>query len=249
MTSIVRPESGICFSFVSGESTFRGPLFEHDSATAKLDLALYPAGTAQGLRSTQAGILFPPAEANGSILHVKPDGLPTADCLSWGAACDLQTALAAATSGDELWVAEGTYTPGPAGDRNVTFQLKDGVRIYGGFAGDEAALSGRDWAAHPTILSGDLSANDDLFEPTSYAENSLHVLSGDGVDAAALLEGFTVISGNADVDNFSSGWGGGMYLKDSQLIIQNVILDDNKAWGGGGMFIDGGGPRLNNVVF
>ena len=46
MTSIVRPESGICFSFVSGESTFRGPLFEHDSATAKLDLALYPAGKA-----------------------------------------------------------------------------------------------------------------------------------------------------------------------------------------------------------
>jgi hypothetical protein len=146
-------------------------------------------------------------------------------------------------------VAEGTYTPGPAGDRNVTFQLKSGVAIYGGFAGDEDALADRDWAAHPTLLSGDLSANDDLFEPTSYAENSLHVLSGDGVDAAALLDGFTITGGNADVDNFSSGWGGGMYLKNSQLTLRNIIFEGNTALGGGGMFIDGGGPRLNNVVF
>jgi hypothetical protein len=47
-----------------------------------LGLALYPAGPAQGLRSNQAGILSLPAAANGSILHVKPGGLPTADCLS-----------------------------------------------------------------------------------------------------------------------------------------------------------------------
>ena len=47
MTSIDRPESCIRFSFVNGESMrVRGPLFEHDSDTAKLYLALYPSGNA-----------------------------------------------------------------------------------------------------------------------------------------------------------------------------------------------------------
>ena len=44
MTTTDRPEPRFRLSVVSGASTLRGPLFEHDSNTAKLYLALYPAG-------------------------------------------------------------------------------------------------------------------------------------------------------------------------------------------------------------
>jgi len=46
-------------------------------------------------------------------------------------------ALAAAALGTEIWVAEGTYTPRLATIylREFSFALKNGVAVYGGFAG------------------------------------------------------------------------------------------------------------------
>lgn len=74
----------------------------------------------------------------------------------------LQDALAAAVSGDQIWVAEGTYMPDQGsgltpGDRTAKFLLKNGVSIYGGFAGGETSRDQRDAVTNVTILSGDLA--------------------------------------------------------------------------------------------
>lgn len=53
----------------------------------------------------------------------------------------LQSALDGSISGDQIWVAQGTYTPSkdpfgnptPSDARDLTFYLKNGVAIYGGF--------------------------------------------------------------------------------------------------------------------
>ena len=58
----------------------------------------------------------------------------------------LQSALTAATSDEEIWVAAGTYAPmsdygrgiGVAGNH---FEMVNGARIYGGFAGTETLFS------------------------------------------------------------------------------------------------------------
>ncbi len=58
------------------------------------------------------------------------------------------------------WVTAGKkYRPSDT-DRIVSFSLKSGVSLYGGFAGNETELSQRDWSASITVLTGDLDFND-----------------------------------------------------------------------------------------
>ncbi len=65
------------------------------------------------------------APVPGAIVHVKHDATGANTGANWANAhVDLQSALAAAVSGDEIWVAVGTYKPTPGTDRAVSFQMK-----------------------------------------------------------------------------------------------------------------------------
>jgi hypothetical protein len=77
-----------------------------------------------------------PSRAAG-VLYAAPGGMTSGSCNTWSNACALQFALATAASGDEIWVKAGVYYPGAAGNRSATFTLKNGVALYGGFAGTE----------------------------------------------------------------------------------------------------------------
>ena len=68
-----------------------------------------------------------PVQASSHIIYVDVNVSGSAeDGTSWeDAYTDLQDALAAATVGDEIWVAKGVYIPGAA--RTDTFALVDGV--------------------------------------------------------------------------------------------------------------------------
>ncbi|MGE0479016.1 MAG: S8 family serine peptidase [Phycisphaerae bacterium] len=177
----------------------------------------------------------------GPVKYVDWTATGANDGSSWADAfTSLQTALltAQASGGEvlELWVAQGTYTPGPAGDRNLTFALVNNVRVYGGFDGTEDFEFERDPAANPTILSGDLNG-DDGANFANHGENCYHVVSAYGVSAATLLDGFTIRGGNADVasegDNPLSS-GGGVYLSSASPQIRGCILESNSAHYGGG---------------
>jgi hypothetical protein len=49
----------------------------------------------------------------------------------------------------------GTYKHTATADRTISFALKNGVGVYGGFAGTETMRSQRNPATNVTILSGD----------------------------------------------------------------------------------------------
>jgi len=51
-------------------------------------------------------------------LFAKPTG--TGDCSTWEDACELQTALGNASSGDEIWVQAGIHKPTTGSDRTVS---------------------------------------------------------------------------------------------------------------------------------
>ena len=123
--------------------------------------------------------------------------------------------------GGEVWVAKGTYHPTDSGDREISFQLKSGVALYGGFAGTERELDQRDWEANSTILSGDIS------KPGDNSDNSYHVVQGAN---DATIDGFTITGGNADGDT-SCDKGGGAIANDYQanLNVSNCTFIGNSA--------------------
>jgi hypothetical protein len=159
----------------------------------------------------------------------------------------LQAALTAASSGDEIWVADGTYLPTLTTTRTLSFNLKNGVAIYGGFAGDEATLEERDFVANVTILSGDLAGND----PT-ITDNSHHIVRGSSANSTAILDGFTVTGGNANgaqAQNNDRG-GGFLMITSSNGTIRNCRVANNRCtFGGGAGYINNSSPSFTNVSF
>ncbi|MGI4873509.1 MAG: choice-of-anchor Q domain-containing protein [Janthinobacterium lividum] len=157
----------------------------------------------------------------------------------------------------EIWVAKGTYLPAynpaqltTATDRNNTFYLKDGLKVYGGFAGTETATTQRT-AGNVTVLSGDYS-NDDAVSGSgstlslsNNAENAYHVLLAVGAGSTTLLDGLSVRGGNANgTDGLTVGAqsiprydGGGLYQLNSTLALTNCTFSTNSASTyGGGMY-------------
>jgi len=178
------------------------------------------------------------------------DATPGGSGGSWDDAyTDLQSALAAAESGSEIWVAEGTYTPTSAGGlRSLSFNLKTGVDVYGGFEGTESTLEERVWTSHVTVLSGDLNGDDTNGGDNS--DNSYHVVFASGVTDAT-LDGFTITAGNANGASGVNFFGGGMYNSSSSPKLTNVTFIGNSADSdGGGMCNEyNSSPTLINVTF
>jgi Immunoglobulin I-set domain/PKD-like domain len=164
---------------------------------------------------------------------------------SWvNAYTSLQSALTAAASGDEIWVAAATYKPAAA-DRTISFALKNGVGVYGGFAGTETMRSQRDPATNVTILSGDIGM------VGVATDNSYHVVTSDStVTATGILDGFTVTGGQADGGSDPTDRGGGVYINQGSPMFVRCIFSNNYAGNrGGGVRVAAGSPSFTNCTF
>lgn len=121
-------------------------------------------------------------------LFVHPMAELGGDGQSWNSPIrTLASAMATAQPGDELWLASGTFRLG------TTLMMKNGVRIYGGFTGDEALRERRDWYRRPTILESSGAASlismDDLDSTTRL----------DGVVLQGATGSAVVVNGGAPV--------------------------------------------------
>jgi hypothetical protein len=189
-----------------------------------------------------AGLVIATPATAASMLFVRADGTTSADGTSWGTATTLQTALAIANAGDQIWVKEGTYQPTDTLDRTATFELKQGVALYGGFAGTETSLTQRSPLLHPSILSGNIGAPND---PT---DNSYHVVSATGVDTSTLIDGFTIADGYA-FGAGSNDFGGGMFLQHATPVLRQIIFRQNTASIGGGLAAAQASPTVAQCSF
>ncbi len=215
-----------------------------------------------------------------AVYHVDANATGNNDGSSWANAyVYLQDALVDANDAQkpvEIHVAQGTYTPDCGngyvrGDKQAKFLLKSGVTIKGGFAGVGADdPNAWDHQAYETVLSGDLSGNDERLL-ANFVENSDHVIWCIEGDASAVLDGFTITGGYATdrigggllnykanptvkrcvfFDNYASQ-GGGMANRYSSPTVTDCTFDGNLApYGGGGMYnTDQSHPMVESCVF
>jgi hypothetical protein len=176
-----------------------------------------------------------------TVIYVHAAAGGASDGTSWEAAyADLQAALAAASSGDEVWVAAGTYLPTTTTSRTASFVLESGVAVYGGFAGFETARTQRDPKAYETVLSGDIG----LAGTTT--DNAYHVVQGGSAGPTAILDGFTITGGRADGAGADEDIGGGIIVGSGSPAFANLVVIANFASSeGAGIAIDTGSPSFS----
>lgn len=178
---------------------------------------------------------------------------------SWlDAYSDLGVALQTAATGDSIWVAQGTYRPTSDANRDTSFYLDSGVRMYGGFSGNETSLQQRNWESHQTILSGDIGMPDDS------TDNSYTILYMDNPDSLTVLDGFVFRYGNAGYplgdhppdSPYRSG--GALYILadwEAFALIEHCRFEHNSAQShGGAVYVNGVGsyaaaPTFRNCIF
>ena len=162
----------------------------------------------------------------GGIVYVTQTGAGTHSGNSWeNAVSSIEEAQGLAqTHNAVVWVAAGTYY-GDTTSANA-FTMRDGVNVYGGFAGNEPAdydLSQRDFVANATILDG---------------QNARRVLCQSSTfNTQTTWDGFTIQNGQ--MSGYAE-YGAGAYLQQngrlSQCRIQNNIYTGSGSYGGGGVY-------------
>ncbi len=199
----------------------------------------------------------------GKVIYVDSSASGVNNGSSWtDAFAYLQDGLAQASEGNQIWVAEGVYTPDrgqnkKTGDRRVSFVLKKGVGVYGGFPSGGGAWEDSDPRVYMTTLSGDLLGNDPkeivpakLLGDATRVDNSYHVVLGSGSDPHTLLDGCIITGGNATGEPHSNyDKGGGVYCKSGSLMVSNCVFKGNSGMFGGGMCSLIGNPALINCTF
>jgi hypothetical protein len=196
-----------------------------------------------------------------AMVYVDQNATGADDGTSWADAyTDLQTALGAAPAGEEIWIAAGTYkAAAAAGDRNATFALRNGVALYGGFAGHEHTRLARDPDENPTVLSGDLNGDDtprilnghNGFQNPS--DNSFHVVTAEGTDVSAVLDGvivthgYSYVSGGTPAPTYQAG--AGLLVVNASPKIRRVKFDLNAAPRGAAVAVYGSTVELVDSAF
>jgi hypothetical protein len=177
-------------------------------------------------------VLLCAAWAEAAVVHVAAGAAGAGDGSSWAAACPtLQAGLARAASGDQVWVAQGTYVPG--GARSSTFTIPAGVAVYGGFTGVETALAQRRDDPALVVLSGEIGA-------AGYDDNvtTIVTMAGDGRLDTVTVSGASYVN-NTPRNNWLMQGAGGLWAKGPAQLVSVVRcrFQGNRGHGPGVVYV------------
>lgn len=216
------------------------------------------------------------------IRYVKPVATGTGDGSSWeNASGNLQNMIDELAKNNpqnlpgEVWVAAGTYVPQvqviSGTTYSASFLMRDGISVYGGFAGGESSKQEREMGKMPwnfvnkTILEGSYYEH----SKTSWNESnhkwtltsdSRHVVffsplpseGKSGFDKSTILNGVTIRGGYAQggegVADFMTDRGAGVYMG-INATLEKCIVTENSSTGNGGAVYMYGGRVMNSLIY
>lgn len=181
----------------------------------------------------------------------------------------LQNAINAAQAGDIIFIKQGTYKPthlrtaptvyaaGNCLDRNATFTMKNGVDVYGGFAGTESktwqrTVDVQGFPTNQTTLSGDIRSEavidsailiGDRRTEASKANAAYNVVMASAITQLTYLNGVVVMYGNANGGASPTERAAGLLLSPTLVSINNVSKNNTSSFRGGGFM---GGVIINS---
>jgi len=172
--------------------------------------------------------------SNAKTIFVK--GGATGNGTSWSNPQSLQDALATAQPGDQIWVQTGKYTPTEGTDRTISFEIPDGVKLYGGFIGKETKLEQRNWKTNITILSGEIGS-------PAPDDNSYTIVYTKNVSSQTVIDGFVILAGAANGvgakgnrERCGGGWFNDGENGNSSPTIANCTFARNTGRDGAGLY-------------
>lgn len=204
------------------------------------------------------------------IRYVKPTATGTGDGSSWdNASGDLQKMIDdladnnVSQQAGEVWVAAGTYKPQSqlisGMNYSASFRMRDGISVYGGFAGNETSKQERAKGTMPwdftnvTVLEAAYYESKLAWTNSKWTvgSDSRHVvwfapMSGESdFTRITTLDGVTVqggyAQGNTGLDDFKTDCGAGVYMDGANAYLSNCIVRENYATGnGGGVYLKNG---------
>ena len=204
------------------------------------------------------------------IRYVKPTATGTGDGSSWdNASGDLQKMIDELADNNvsqqagEVWVAAGTYKPQSqlisGMNYSASFRMRDGISVYGGFAGNETSKQERAKGTMPwdftnvTVLEAAYYESKLAWTNSKWTvgSDSRHVvwfapMSGESeFTRVTTLDGVTVqggyAQGNTGLDDFLTDCGAGVYMDGANAYLSNCIVRENYATGnGGGVYLKNG---------
>lgn len=216
------------------------------------------------------------------IRYVKPVATGTGDGSSWeNASGNLQNMIDELAKNNpqnlpgEVWVAAGTYVPQvqviSGTTYSASFLMRDGISVYGGFAGDESSKQEREVGKMPwnfvnkTILEGSYyehsktSWNESNHKWTLTSDSRhvvffspLHSEGKSGFDKSTILNGVTIRGGYAQggegVADFMTDRGAGVYMG-INATLEKCIVTENSSTGNGGAVYMYGGRVMNSLIY
>ena len=203
----------------------------------------------------------------GRIRYVMETAKGTGDGTSWeNASGDLQKMideLATVNAPGEVWVAKGEYRPITQIIEGVqyaaSFRMRDGINVYGGFAGTETSKAEREKGDMPWIYTNEtiLLGADYENGTATWANNQWNVTSSsrhvvwfapmsgeEDFKSVTVLDGVTIKGGAANggegLTDFATDKGGGVYMGLNATLQNSIVTENTSKGNGGGVYVNAG---------